>query len=264
MKVALGAYGKDPALQARVAAVAPVEFAGVSPISRAFAPMVRDDAFDISEMALFTLLLAKAHGKPLVLLPAVAAARFQESALLCRSDDAVMRGPADLAGKRIGVRAYSQTTGAWLRGVLADDFGLQPEQSRWITFEEAHVAEYRDPPWCERASGDIMAMLREGTLDAVIVGNDVPDDPALRTVFPDPAAAGERFRARYGFVPVNHMLCVRRDVVEREPGVVAGVLEAIGKSVSRETLTPVIELAVRFAVDQGLLAKPLTVDEVWA
>ena len=68
------------------------------------------------------------------------AARFQESALLCRADGEV-RGPADLAGRRIGVRAYSQTTGMWLRGILADDYGVRPEPMRWVTFEGAHVAE---------------------------------------------------------------------------------------------------------------------------
>lgn len=263
MKVALGAYGKDPALRVRMTAVTPVEFADVSPISRAFAPMVRDGAFDISEIALFTFLLAKAYGKPLVLLPVVVAARFQESALLCRVDSEI-RGPADLAGKRIGVRAYSQTTGAWLRGTLAEEFGLRPEQSQWVTFEDAHVTEYSDPPWCERASGDMMAMLRDGVLDAVIVGNDVPDDPALRTVFADPIAAGERFRAQHGFVPVNHMLCARRAVLEREAGVVKGLVEATGKGVAKEALTPAIELAVRFAVEQELVTTPMTVDEVWA
>lgn len=244
-------------------AVTPVEFAEVSPISRAFAPMVREAAFDISEMALFTYLLAKAHGNPLVLLPVVIEARFQEGALLCRSVS-VIRGPADLVGKRIGVRAYSQTTGVWLRGILRDDFRLDPAQSRWVTFEDAHVAEYSDPQCCERASGDMMAMLRHGSLDAVVVGNDVPDDPGLRTVFPDPAAAGEQFRRRHGFVPVNHMLCVTRDVVEREPEVVAGVVEAIGKSVGRESLAPVLELALRFAAEQGLIERGLSVEEVWA
>lgn len=262
LRVALGAYGKDPALRARMQAVGPVDFAEVSPISRAFAPMVREAAFDISEMALFTLLLAKAQGKRLVLLPAVVAARFQEGAVLCRADSDIA-GPADLAGKRIGVRAYSQTTGAWLRGVMADDFGLRPEQSHWVTFEDAHVAEYADPPWCERASGDMLAMLDGGALDAVIVGNDVPDNVRFRTVYGDPEAAGQRFRERHGFVPVNHMLVARRDVIEAQPEVVASMLDAVGKRVPVPALQPVIALAVRYGTAQGLLAWPLSPDEVW-
>ncbi len=96
-----------------------LRFAAVAPISRAFAPMVREGRFDVSEMAIATFLMAKAAGRPLVLLPVALMARFQEGALLCRADGPI-RGPEDLAGRRIGVRAYSQTTGMWLRGILAD------------------------------------------------------------------------------------------------------------------------------------------------
>ena len=76
-------------------------------------------------MAIATFLQAKAWGKPRVLLPVVMAARFQQSALLCRADGGI-GGPADLAGRRIEVRAYSQTTGMWLRGILADEVRRSP------------------------------------------------------------------------------------------------------------------------------------------
>ena len=87
-------------------------------INRAFAPMVRDGRFDVSEMAIATFLQARAYGKPLVLLPVTLAARFQQSALLCRAKSRI-EGAEDLPGCRVGVRAYSQTTGMWLRGILA-------------------------------------------------------------------------------------------------------------------------------------------------
>ena len=102
---------------------------------------------------------AKAYGKPIVVLPVMVAARFQEAALLCRADSD-LRGPADLAGRRVGVRAYSQTTGMWLRGILADDHGVRPDAMRWVTFEDTHVAEARDPPWAERAAPGVPATAR--------------------------------------------------------------------------------------------------------
>lgn len=262
LRVALGAYGKDPALRARLGAIAPMEFAEVTPISRAFAPMVRELAYDISEMALFTFLQARAYGKPLALLPVVIAARHQEAALLCRTDDISIAGPTDLKGKRIGVRAYSQTTGAWLRGVLADDFRLPADRMEWVTFEDAHVPEYRDPPWAERAAAgsDIVAMLKQGALDAIVVGNDVPNDPALRTVFADPAAAGRRFIDRHGFVPVNHMIAVRQGLADQT---LVAVADALGKRSSIAALEPVIALATRYAAEQGLTLRQLSGDEVW-
>src|SRR5262245_41889167 len=172
------------------------DFADMPTINRAFAPMVREQRFDVSEMAIATFLQAKAYGKPLVLLPVVLSARFQEPALLCRSDSDI-GGPHDLVGRRVGVRAYSQTTGVWLRGILADAHGVRPRDIHWITFEDAHVAEYRDPTWVERAptGTDLVGMLRQGELDAVIVGNELPNDASLRTVFPDPEACRRRILA---------------------------------------------------------------------
>src|SRR5260370_14513359 len=130
LKVALGTYPGTKALKARGASFGSfaIDFADVTPISRAFAPMAREQRFDICEMALVTFLQAKAYGKPLVLLPVVVAARFQEPALLCRADDQTILGPADLVGMRVGLRAYTQTTGVWLRGIPPDHSALPPHQ----------------------------------------------------------------------------------------------------------------------------------------
>ncbi len=281
LRAALGGYRHVAALRSGQVGSARLrlEFADVSPVNRAFAPMVRDARFDVCEMAIATFLQAKAYGKPLVLLPVAVAARFQEAALLCCSGSAI-RGPADLAGRRVGVRAYSQTTGMWLRGILAGDYGVQPEQVRWVTFEDAHVAEYRDPPWAVRAAAgaDMLGMLRAGELDAVIVGNNLPDDPGLRTVFSDPAAAGAAFRRRYGFVPVNHLVTVRRELAEGRPDLVAELLRMFRDAraagpvgpggndplpMGRTALEPAITLALRYSAEQGLLPRRLGVEEVW-
>ncbi|MBV9735316.1 MAG: ABC transporter substrate-binding protein [Acidisphaera sp.] len=237
-------------------------------ISRAFAPMVRTQRFDVSEMAIATVLMARAAGSDLVLLPVVLAARVQNGALLRRAGDAF--GPGELRGRRIGVRAYSQTTGLWLRGILEEEHRLRAEEARWVTFEDAHVAAYRDPPWAERApaGSDMLTMLRGGALDAAIFGNDVPADANLQTVFPDPDAAGRAFTARHGFVPVNHMVVVRAEVARRQ-GVVRALLarfRAAGNAFpsGRAALDPAVALALRYAAGQGLLARPLTLDDVWA
>ena len=265
---AIGRYPHSaPVLDGRLTSpLLRLEDAGISPASRAFAPMVREGRFEVSEMAIATFLMAKAAGKPLVLLPVVMAARFQEAALLCQVDGPIT-GPADLAGRRLGVRAYSQTTGMWLRGSLQEEFGLRPSDLHWVTFEDAHVAEYRDPPWAKRApaGSDMMAMLEKGALDAVIVGNEVPEDPNLRTVFPDPAAAGEAFRARYGFKPVNHLLVMRSDVIARRPDLAAALVHLFRDApmTGRAALDPALRLASRFCAEQQLLPAPLTLEEIW-
>jgi 4,5-dihydroxyphthalate decarboxylase len=281
LETALGKYPNTQAIHAgRIASVLiTLDLQDVPVIIRAFASMVREQRYALSEMALATFLQAKAYDKPLVLLPIVIAARFQQQALLCRTDSDI-KGPKDLVGRRVGVRAYSQTTGMWLRGILADEHGVRPEEVRWLTFEDAHVAEYRDPPWAERARPDqeLVKMLRDRELDAIIVGNDVPDDPVFRTVF-DPVGSADVFWRKHGFVPVNHMLTIRRDVAESYPDAIPELIRMFRESrdaaatkhsdgreplvFGRAALDPAIALALRYTTEQGFLPRSMTVEDVW-
>src|SRR4029077_8099466 len=154
-------------------------------------PMVREFKFDVSEMAIATFVQAKAYGKPLILIPATVMGRFQHSAILCNA--ARPLGPAELAGKRVGVRAYSQTTAVWVRGILENDYGVDLGKVRWVTFEDGHVAEYHEPAGVERAGADknLLKMLRAGELDAAIYGADLPNDPTLKSLIPDAEAAAQ-------------------------------------------------------------------------
>jgi len=280
LRAAIGRYPHTEALGfGRVASeLLTLDFAEIPTINRAFAPMVREQRFDVCEMAIATFLQAKAYGKPLVLLPVVLAARCQESALLCRTDSDI-HGPGDLVGRRVGVRAYGQTTAMWLRGILADQHGVRPQDVRWITFEDAHVAEYRDPPWAGRAAPgqELLTMLRNRELDAVIVGNDVPQDPWLRPVFADATAAAEAFWNAHGFVPVNHMVTVRRDLAVARPDLVVELVRMFRDAkaaapphddrdpfpIGRGPLGPALSLALRYATEQDLLPRRLEIDDVW-
>lgn len=268
------ALGRTPRTEALFSGAASdpslaLDLPAIPVISRAFAPMVRELRWPASEMAVATYLMAKEAGAPLVLLPCVLFARAQEGALFCR-DDSPVRGPADLRGARVGVRAYSQTTGMWLRGVLADAHGVAPGVVRWTTFEDAHVAGFRDPPWAERAppGATLEAMLRDGALDAAIFGGELPDAAGLRTVFPDPAAAGEAFRARHGFVPVNHLLVAREDAARERTADLARLLDLLRRSgadvTTRARLAPALALAARYCAEGGLTRRALTPDELWA
>jgi 4,5-dihydroxyphthalate decarboxylase len=235
-------------------------------ISRAFAPMVREGRFEVSEMAIATWLQAWAHGKPLVLLPRVLAARLQEGSVFCRADSAI-RGPENLAGKRVGVRAYSQTTGLWLRGILQDAHGVAPEHVHWVTFEDPHVAECQDPPFATRAPAghDMVKMLEAGELDAIISGAEPPTAEWLRPVFPDAVAAGAAFIRRHGFTPINHLLVIRADRAAHAAAVLR-LLDAAGEAPQRGrvAMMPAIAFAAHHAVRQGLIPRAPTPQEIWA
>ena len=130
-----------------------LEFVEVKPLYQAFKPMVREHAFDASEMALVTYFQAKDHNKGLTLLPAAMLARFQHGTMLFNAERGKL-APADLPGKRIGVRSYSQTTGVWIRGILENDYGVDLSGVQWVTFEDGHVAEAADPAGVIRARKD--------------------------------------------------------------------------------------------------------------
>ena len=214
LKTLLGDYPVTEALkQGRIDAGAlAFDYADVKVPHSAFKRVVRDLEFDVSELAIITYLLAKAHGKPLKLLPTVLTARFQHAFIVYNSERGSLQ-PRDLQGRRVGQRSYSVTTATWVRGILAEDHGVDLSKVRWITFEEPHVAEFRDPPNVERAPAgkDITAMLLAGELDAAIVG-EPPKDPRIKTLFADPAAAGAAWGKKRGAIQINHMVAVRQDL----------------------------------------------------
>src|SRR5262249_20337054 len=92
--------------------------------------------------------------------------------------------------KRVGIRAYTVTTATWVRGLLASDYGVDLDSIEWITFEDPHVAEYRDPAFVKRAPAgkELAQMLLDGEIDAVVVGDKLPD-PRLEHLIPDHEAA---------------------------------------------------------------------------
>src|SRR5262249_53282104 len=147
LRVALGDYPHTAQLkQQQIASdLVALDFDAVQPVFKVFGRMVRESAFDVSEMAIVTYLQAKSHGKPLVLLPAVMMGRFQHNCMLYNAERGPIT-PSDLGGRRVGARSFAQTTGVWLRGHLQNDYGVDLGRVHWVTFEDAHVAEYRDPP----------------------------------------------------------------------------------------------------------------------
>src|SRR5262245_4942477 len=125
LKTAIGTYPHTrPLKDGRVtSARVCLDHVEVVPANRAFRPMVNQLAFDVSELALVTLILARASKRQILGVPVIL---MQQSAygMLMVARDSPLRDPRQLEGRTIGVRAYTQTTGVWLRGMLHDQFGL--------------------------------------------------------------------------------------------------------------------------------------------
>lgn len=282
LRIAIGDYPHTlPLKRGEVASpMLKLDFVEVKPMHLAFKPMVREHAFDISELALVTILQAKAYDKGLRLLPAAMLSRFQHHTCLYNSARRELK-PADLAGKRIGVRSYSQTTAAYIRGIIQNDCGVDLGGVQWVTFEDGHVAEAKDPDDVIRArpGQDITQMLLDGELDAAIYGAAMPDDPRLKSVIPDPEAAARAWYNKHGVIPVNHMVVATDELARSQPQAVAEFYRLLEESkkiaglpkpgtldtapFGREANRPCLELLISYAVQQNLIPRKLNVDELW-
>jgi len=250
-----------------------LEFADVRPPSAAFKRVVRDLEFDVAELAITTFLMAKAAGKPLRLLPAVVVGRLQHPLLVHDAGRGPL-APRDLAGRRVGVRSYSVTTGMWIRGILAEDHGVDPDRVTWVTFEEAHVAEFRDPPNVERAAPgkDAVGMLLAGEIDAAVVGDGKPTDARIRPLIPDADAAARAWRKRTGAIQINHMVAVKDSVPRAAAAEVSRLLEESIKAAGSPEMNPCgveanrrnLEVAIDYVHRQRLIPRRYAVEELFA
>lgn len=255
-----------------------LNFTEIDPIFEAFAPMVREQAYDVSELALVTFLQARAAHKPVLLLPVVVAGQFHHSNIWYNADRGHLR-PEDLEGRRIGVRSYGQTTGLWVRAILQEDFGVRPERVTWVTIEGAHVAEYVEPANVERTTGEhgLRELLRSGEIDAAIVGPEA--GAGFAPLIPNPEKAALAWYERHGVVPINHMVAVTESVVQDDPQAVQELYELLAascavaevkrdasglpepKRVGIENVRAGLELAARYAVEQELIPDVPDIDD---
>ena len=251
-----------------------LDFKDVQPVWAGFKAMVRRQEFDVSEMAVVTYLIAKSFGKPMVLLPAVMTGRIQHAWALYNGERGTLT-PGDLAGKRVGIRSFTTTTGAWLRGMFANDYGLDLASVRWITFEEPHVAEFVDNT--ERAPPDkrIVQMLIDGELDAVL--GERSDDPRLKPLFGDPAAASRAWYEKHHIVPLNHMVVVSAELAKTRPDIVEEVYALLREGKRRapppdgadttpfgvEACRPALGRIIDYAFQQRLIPRRFEVDELF-
>jgi 4,5-dihydroxyphthalate decarboxylase len=256
-------------------------FETITPITKAFKPMIRTGAYDISEMAIATYVQARSFNRPIWLLPATLLARFQHRTIVCNSAYSTLR-PKDLEGKTIGIRSYSQTTVMWARGILSAEYGVDLNSIDWVTFEDGHVAEYSDPSNARRAPAgrNVAEMLQAGELDAAILGNDLPsDDPGLITVIEDPRSDAKAGYERNKVIPINHMIAVAEALIEQRPDIVREFFKMISDSkaagngtmeagidinpIGIDALRHSLERVIDHCLEQRLIDRRLSVDELF-
>jgi 4,5-dihydroxyphthalate decarboxylase len=275
------------------------DFVEVDPLIAAFRRMVRGAEFDICEMAITTYICARAYGKPMTAVPVFLVRAFHHGAILVNTRSGI-RSPKDLEGKRVGVnRGYTVTTGVWARGILQQEYGVDLSKITWVLSGDEHVAEYRPPSNVVpiepgKKMGD---MLAAGELAAAI-GVEV-DSPEVRPLIPDAFETGIAALRRRGLYPINHTVVIRNELIAAHPSLAADVFDAFAasknvylerlrggriekptefdelhKRVMQVTGDPlpygiapnrqVLEELIGHALKQGIITKPVGVDELFA
>lgn len=256
LSVAIGDYAHARALLGGDVTVTgyQVEPVEVRPIIDAYRRMIRDLEFDVCELAPVSYLMARQAGVPLTAVPVFLNRRFHHADVQCAVHSGI-RVPGDLEGRRVGVRAYSVTTGVWVRGILRDEYGVDVSTITWVVDDDDHV-EVGDVANIERVTDgrSLGELLRAGEIDAALTGNagtgragapragwtaaaDTPVSAGEAGPYPlfgeaDTLAAD--WYLRTGVYPLHSLIALRTELVERDPGLPTALYAALAESKRRQ------------------------------
>jgi 4,5-dihydroxyphthalate decarboxylase len=294
LKTAIGSYGHFAALKDGSVTVPGVsfDFVEVSPITTAFRNMCRNLEYDISEMAITTYLTARRYGLPFTAIPVFPVRAFHHNPTMVNVN-AGINSPKDLEGKKVGVRAYTVTTGVWARGILADEYGVDLDKCEYILADEEHVEQFhKDAPANAKyqLGADLGKMLNEGELAAGI-GIARGEQPELKALIPDARQAAAAWYQRTGIYPINHMVVVKDEVLNANPDLAVRLFKGFKESHDKWLAgasdedkaragggivkgdpfpygvaenSPALEAIIKYATGQHILTAPFAVEEIFA
>jgi 4,5-dihydroxyphthalate decarboxylase len=227
-----------------------IDFVDVTPAIAAYRRMVRHVEFDMCEMAPTTYFIARAYGAPFTALPIFLQRQFHHRGLVMR-DETGIKAPSDLADKKVGVRAYSVTTGVWTRGILVNEYGLDSSRVTWVVDDEEHVTQLKLPPNVIHApeGQSLAAMMAAGQIDAAFTGNagigregapmpgwEAKQRPAAASyaeLLPDAPRIEADWYRRTGIYPFHNIIVVKDDILNAHPWIATSLYAAFSAAKAR-------------------------------
>jgi 4,5-dihydroxyphthalate decarboxylase len=220
-----------PGVELRVLVLEPEEM---------FYRMARLRDFDVAEFSLSTYTVLRGRGEPLVAIPVFPSFAFRHSAIFVR-DDAGIREPRDLVGKRVGVPKYHMTAAVWIRGILEDEYGVSPEDLRWYEGGEGVAVKEVDvtlPPGLrhqvvpgDRALGQLLAA---GELDAFIGARrpaaSAAGTASVRRLFPDFRRVERLYFEKTGIFPIMHTVVLKEELARAHPWLPEALFDAFSEA----------------------------------
>ncbi len=233
MKLTLGTWDHDRVMalhDGRIQVPGVTLACEVHPTSKLFPWAVREARFDITEMSVSSYVLQLSRGvSDYTAIPAFVSRAFRHSGFFARAGSGI-ESPADFAGRRIGVPEYQMTAALWMRGILADEYGVDADSIHWRTgaLDEGVRRERLElslPPGMKVEpieDGDTLQdMLLRGEIDGLLAPKPpkafLDGHPDLVRLIPDFEAAERDYHARTGFFPIMHLIGLRRSVADENP-----------------------------------------------
>lgn len=228
------------------------------PVEETFFRMMRHREFDVAELSLSSYVKSlDSDDRPFVALPVYTSRQFRHAGIFVNANSGVQK-PEDLRGKIVGTPEWQLTANVWIRGFLADQYGVP------IDSVEYRTGGQEMPGRIEKAAVDLgdririspipadrtlSEMLATGEIDA-FQGPRLPSsfngDGRVRRLFPDPVAEEKKYFAETGIFPIMHVVVVRRDVYERHPWVAQSLTKALERARQQALVELYDAAALRF------------------
>jgi 4,5-dihydroxyphthalate decarboxylase len=214
-------------------------FIKIVPQIAAYRRMAREVEFDVCEIAPTTYVMARAIGAPFIALPIFVMRRFHHSGFLVRRDAGIKK-PKDLEGRKVGVRAYSVTTGVWTRGIFIDEYRLDSSKVTWVVDDEEHVTQLKLPDNIVHApqGRSLSDMMAAGELAAGLDGNagvGRSGSPAggwqvreanYPEFFPNAVELEAEWYRKTGIYPVHGTIVVKDEILKQYPWIARSLFDA--------------------------------------
>jgi 4,5-dihydroxyphthalate decarboxylase len=256
--------------------------------------------FDTGEFSLAMYLALKSRGAPFMAIPVFPNRKFRQSYIFVPANSP-LKEPAQLKGRKVGIPSWLNTAGLWARGILSDEYGVKAQDIHWIMPRKNKVdialpAGTRLDVVASEAS--LAARMLKGEFDAIIVP-DFPDEKGWRRLFADSKAVEQDFFKRTGIFPTSHAITFHTAYLEKHPNAAREMFDACvdaknlalrddadatysnfvwNRQVWEEQQAvmgadpwkfgikdneKVLKTIIRFADEQGLLAKEITIDDLF-
>jgi len=211
------------------------------PVEETFFRMLRHREFEAAEMSLSSYVIGLAGDPdrgPFVAIPVFPSRAFRHNGIYIHSGSGIEK-PSDLVGRTVGVPEYQLTALVWIRGILADHYGVPVSSVRYRTggLHQPGRVEKQSldlPPEIDIApigpDRTLAAMLVTGEIDALYAPRTprpvLEGRPEVRRLFADPRAAEEQYAAETGIFPIMHVVVIRRDVYQKWPWIARSLYSA--------------------------------------